>query len=252
MVELDATSAAADGAAATDWFTHYGIRHVALIPDGNRRWAREKSFPIEVGHTNALLQVLPALIDGLCNVGVHTVTVWGFSTDTWSRDQAEVDCLMKIVANFLRHHLRELARKHDARIRHLGRRDRLSPEVRDALDAVERETKDNHSHVYNVALDYGGQDELERATTRLASAIGEGAATSESSLMDFLDTAGQPHPEPDVVIRSSGERRMSGFLPLQAAYSELFFVEEMFPEFTLELVENVAKQFTWRKRRFGK
>ena len=108
----------------------------------------------------------------------------------------------------------------------------------------------NRSHIYNVAVDYGGQDELFRASDRMAEAVREGRSEARS-LVDFLDTAGQPYPQPDVLIRSSGERRMSGFLPLQSAYSELFFLEEKFPEFTFELLRDVAVQFKERKRRFG-
>ena len=105
--------------------------------------------------------------------------------------------------------------------------------------------------MYNVALDYGGHDELLRASERMAEALRNGATKSDVTVSDFLDTAGQPHPQPDVVIRSSGEHRMSGFLPLQTVYSELFFVEQNFPEFNFELVRDVAEQFKWRKRRYG-
>jgi undecaprenyl diphosphate synthase len=237
--------------APSDWYTEYGIRHIAIIPDGNRRWARQRSLPIEVGHANGLLRVLPELVNRLCDAGVHTITVWGFSTENWTRELGEVQHLMKISAEFLRHHIMDVARRNDARVCHLGRKDRLYPEVRVALEAVQAATANNRSHVYNVALDYGGQDELLRATTRMAAALQQGVTAEDATVNDFLDTAGQPHPQPDIVIRSSGEHRLSGFMPLQTVYSELFFVEEMFPEFTFELVRDVAEQFKWRKRRFG-
>lgn len=235
--------------AAVDWFSQYGIRHVAIIPDGNRRWARQRSVPIEVGHTQGLLQVLPNLVHRLCEAGVHTITVWGFSTENWTREAQEVGHLMKISAEFLRHHIMDIAKRHDARVCHLGRKDRIFPEVREALEHVEALTAGNRSHVYNVALDYGGQDELQRASERMARAMQKDA--TGVTVADFLDTAGQPYPQPDVVIRSSGEHRLSGFLPLQTVYSELFFVEQNFPDFTFELVRDVAEQFRWRKRRFG-
>jgi undecaprenyl diphosphate synthase len=250
MSKLETQSAAPrPRAAAVDWFSQYGIRHVAIIPDGNRRWARQRSVPIEVGHTTGLLQVLPNLVHRLCEAGVHTITVWGFSTENWTRESAEVGHLMKISAEFLRHHIMDIAKRHDARVCHLGRKDRIFPEVREALESVEAMTAGNRSHVYNVALDYGGQDELQRASQRLATAMQSGPTTL--SVADFLDTAGQPYPQPDVVIRSSGEHRLSGFLPLQTVYSELFFLEANFPDFTFELVRDVAEQFRWRKRRFG-
>jgi len=236
-----------------DWYDQYGIRHVALIPDGNRRWAKQRKLPAEIGHTNGLLKVMPDLVNKLCEAGVHTITVWGFSTENWTRDTAEVNHLMKIGAEFLRRHLIDIAQRHDARIFHLGRKDRLFPEVREALADAQEITANNRSHVYNVALDYGGRDELTRAAERLALAkVGVAPAEQAAlSLSDFLDTSGQPHPEPDLVIRSSGEYRMSGFLPLQTVYSELFFVEEMFPDLTFDSVRRVAEQFRWRKRRFG-
>ena len=251
MDKLGTRDAAAARERAVDWYTDYGIRHIAIIPDGNRRWARQRSLPIEIGHANGLLRVLPSLVNQLCDAGVHTITVWGFSTENWSRDLSEVKHLMKISAEFLRHHIMSIARRHDARVCHLGRKDRIYPEVREALEAVEAATANNKSHVYNVALDYGGHDELLRASDRMAEALRNGATRSDLTVSDFLDTAGQAHPQPDVVIRSSGEHRMSGFLPLQTVYSELFFVEQNFPDFTFELVRDVAEQFKWRKRRFG-
>jgi undecaprenyl diphosphate synthase len=252
MSKLETTQSVAQRprAAAVDWFSQYGIRHVAIIPDGNRRWARERSVPIEVGHSTGLLQVLPNLVNRLCEAGVHTITVWGFSTENWTREANEVGHLMKISAQFLRHHIMDNAMRHDARVHHLGRKDRLFPEVREALDSVEALTAGNRSHVYNIALDYGGQDELFRATQRMAQAMSNGGS-EKLTVADFLDTAGQPYPQPDVVIRSSGEHRLSGFLPLQTVYSELFFLDANFPDFTFELVRDVAEQFKWRKRRFG-
>lgn len=252
MIEPNANQKADSRASAgANWFERYGIRHIAMIPDGNRRWAKQRSLPVEIGHTNGLLRVLPALVDKLCDAGVHTLTVWGFSTENWNRENAEVKHLMKIGADFLRNHLLDIAKKHDARIYHLGRKDRIFPEVREALEVCEKATVNNQSHVYNVALDYGGKDELERAGERMATALKNGTVSGDVSIADFLDTAGQPHPEPDIVIRTSGEYRMSGFLPLQTVYSELFFVEPMFPELTFDAVEEIAEQFRWRKRRFG-
>jgi undecaprenyl diphosphate synthase len=250
MKELESADAAERLGAARDWYSEYGIRHIAIIPDGNRRWARKKSLPVEVGHANGLLRVLPKLVNQLCEVGVHTITVWGFSTENWTRETAEVAHLMKISAEFLRFQVMEIAERHDARVCHLGRKDRMFPEVRVALEHAEKATADNRSHVYNVALDYGGSDELMRATERMANALQHGGAEGRT-IADFLDTAGQPYPEPDVVIRSSGEHRMSGFMPLQTVYSELFFVEPNFPDFDFALMKEVAEQFKWRKRRFG-
>ena len=235
-----------------DWFQLYGIRHIALIPDGNRRWAQTRKLPIEVGHAHGLLRVMPNLVHKLCDAGVHTLTIWGFSTENWTRELDEVKHLMRMSAEFMRHQLLDIARRHDARVYHLGRKDRLYPEVLGALADAAEITKNNKSHVFNVALDYGGRDELARASERLVEARKAANGDGDSlQITDFLDTQGQPHPEPDIVIRSSGEHRMSGFLPMQTVYSELFFVDQMFPELTFEDVRDVAEQFRWRKRRFG-
>jgi len=234
-----------------DWCDTYGIRHIAIIPDGNRRWARQHSVPIAFGHSKGLLEVMPELVCQMSEAGVHTITVWGFSTENWTRQKFEVSHLMAIFADFLMHRLLEIAERYDARVYHIGRKDRLYPEVLAAIDHVERTTANNKTHVYNLALDYGGEDELARAGERMMEASRQGKLSEGGSLSSFLDTTGQPHPDPDIVIRSSGEHRMSGFMPLQAAYAELFFVDEMFPDFTFELLEDVAKQFRSRKRRFG-
>jgi undecaprenyl diphosphate synthase len=250
MDKLDSANVMQQPSAVSDWSTQYGIRHIAIIPDGNRRWARERSLPIQVGHATGLLRVLPTLVSRLCDAGVHTITVWGFSTENWTREQEEVAHLMKIGAEFLRKHIMALADRHDARVCHLGRKDRIYPEVREALLEVEAATANYRTHVYNIALDYGGSDEITRATERMAAAIQSGG--SNLDVADFLDTAGQPHPNPDVVVRSSGEHRLSGFLPLQTVYSELFFLEANFPDFTFELLHReVAERFQSRKRRFG-
>lgn len=234
-----------------NWSAQYGIHHVALIPDGNRRWAQEHSMEAKLGHTVGLLQVLPRIIDGLCDRGVHTITAWGFSTENWARVRVEVEHLMTIFAEFLSHQVLELANRHHARLVHIGRRDRLPDSVLSRIDHALEATAKYDQHVFNMAIDYGGEDELARAADRMLEAARQGRAVEGASLRDFLDTAGQPYPNPDVIIRSSGEHRLSGFLPLQSSYSELFFVKEQFPEFNMELLDSVGRAFNERKRRFG-
>jgi undecaprenyl diphosphate synthase len=234
-----------------DWRSEYGINHLAIIPDGNRRWAKERSLPVELGHAKGLLEVMPDLAHQLSEAGVHTMTVWGFSTENWNRDIGEVNHLMKLCVEFLTHRLLGIAERHGARIVHLGRKDRVSPEVLEALLMVEQATAGNEDHVYNLAFDYGGRDELLRAGERMRAALQSGTAADHCTIEDFLDTRGQPHPEPDLVIRTSGEQRLSGFMPWQAAYSEIFFVDRYFPDMDFAVVEGIAEQFRARKRRFG-
>ena len=232
------------------WGDELGIRHIAIIPDGNRRWAADRSLPPMAGHSVGLLKVLPRIVRELSAAGVHTLTAWGFSTENWKRQGVEVEHLMTIFAEFLQKQMMGLAIEQDARLIHLGRKDRMPTRVVDLIADVEAKTAHHKSHVYNVALDYGGEDEMRRAVQRMADASVASGRT-DLSITEFLDTAGQLHPEPDVLVRSSGETRLSGFLPLQSAYSELFFVDRHFPEFNMELFEQIAQEFVQRKRRFG-
>jgi undecaprenyl diphosphate synthase len=234
-----------------NWFERYGIRHIAIIPDGNRRWARKNDHPVELGHSKGLLEVLPDLVCRLSDVGVHTMTVWGFSTENWNRPSSEVGHLMRIFAEFLSVRLPRIAARYQARVFHIGRKDRLHPKVLAAIERLEQTTATHDRHVYNLALDYGGEDEVARAAQRLATAA-RANRTESLRITDFLDTHGQPHARPDIVIRSSGEQRLSGFLPLQTTYSELFFLDELFPDFTFDLLARVADDFQARQRRFGK
>jgi undecaprenyl diphosphate synthase len=250
MREQTMTATAASDA-DVDWMHEYGIRHLAIIPDGNRRWARERSMPIALGHSKGLLQVLPHLVHCLSDAGVHTMTVWGFSTENWNRTTAEVEHLMDICAEFLENRLLAIAERHNARVCHMGRKDRLPLRVRKALAHVEAMTSQNEHHVYNLALDYGGHDELVRAGDRMLAAAERGVPRGDLRIVNFLDTSGQPYPEPDLVVRSSGEQRMSGFMPLQTAYSEWFFSKDLFPDFTFDTLRDVAVAFRERKRRFG-
>ena len=239
------------GKGLPDWYREYGIRHIAIIPDGNRRWAAERSLSVELGHSKGLLEVLPDLVHKLSDAGVHTITIWGFSTENWNRQASEINHLMKIGAEFLRTRVLAIARLHGARLIHLGRKDRIHAEMGDAIAHAEQETAGNRDHVYNLAFDYGGRDELRRAGERMLAALRNGSSPDALQIQDYLDTSGQPYPEPDILVRSSGEQRLSGFMPWQTAYSEIFFVDRHFPDFDFALFEEIAQQFRTRKRRFG-
>ena len=240
----------ADRGEREDWYKQYGLRHMAIIPDGNRRWANERSLPANVGHSTGLLKVLASLVRELSQRGVHTMTAWGFSTENWKRQQSEIDHLMNIFAEFFENRMMKLALEYDARVIHLGRKDRLPKSLIDLLHSVESKTAHHKSHVYNVALDYGGEDELMRAAQRMADALVSSPDASRN-IRDYLDTAGQPYPNPDLLVRPSGETRMSGFMPIQTAYSELFFIDRHFPEVDLPLMYEIVEAFAQRKRRFG-
>lgn len=232
-----------------DWFSDYGIRHLAIIPDGNRRWALDRLRPVSEGHALGF-QRLAELADDIFARNVHTVTVWCFSSENWRRADSETADLMALCNEFVRHAVMRTAERYDARVFHLGRNERLPAQLRASLQAAQEATSQHRSRVYNVAIDYSGQDELLRAGERMTAAH-RTSGVAHGTLRDFLDNAGQPYLEPDLVVRTSGEMRMSGFMSYQTAYSELFFVPELFPDLTFTRLASIAEEFKGRRRSFG-
>jgi undecaprenyl diphosphate synthase len=157
---------------------------------------------------------------------------------------------MVLCNHFVQMFVMSTAQRVNARVYHLGRKERLPPELRASLQTAEQTTAHNQARIYNIAIDYSGQDELMRAGRRMADATRTSNELG-STIVDFLDNAGQPYIEPDLVVRTSGEKRMSGFMPYQAAYSELFFVQELFPDLTFSRLEAIAEEFKQRRRTFG-
>lgn len=217
-------------------------KHVAIIPDGNRRWAKEKGLPTKVGHQKGA-EVAVELVKSSRELGIHTLTLWAFSTENWSRNQEEVDFLMKLFSDLIAKFGKD-ALENEVRLIHIGRKDRLSQELFTKINELEEKTKNYTNHVLNIALDYGGRDELERAAEKMKKANG-------SDLEQYLDTAGQPYPNPDLIIRTSGELRTSGLLIWQAAYAEFYSEKTHFPEFNKEKFKKALAEFSLRERRFG-
>jgi undecaprenyl diphosphate synthase len=227
------------------------VRHLAIVPDGNRRWARRRGLSTEAGHYRGFREVAPGLVERAWESGVHTVTLWLLSTENWKRDPAEINYLLRIYDDFL-DEMEELAHQHDARLIHLGRSDRLPAYLRETLRRVQASTRDKGERIFNIALDYGGQDEMCRAVARLIQRGADPSEITESMIASALDTANQPHPDPDLVIRTSGESRMSGFMSWQSVYSELSFVPECFPDLTPGRVSELLRDFDQRDRRCGR
>jgi len=238
--------------------------HVAIIPDGNRRWAKEKGFPAIEGHRKGA-DITYDLIKKARDMGIHTLSFWGFSTENWNRTEAEVDNLMKIFENMIDKHRKE-SEKENARFIHIGRKERFPESLRKKLIEIEEETKNNTKHVLNMCLDYGGQDEILRAIQKIIKDIQEGKISPEEisketgkykgkyplyKFKDYLDTQDQPYPYPDLVIRTSGEKRLSGFMPWQITYSELYFPNIHFPDFGPKEFEKAIKEYSNRNRTFG-
>ena len=224
--------------------------HVAIIPDGNRRWARERNLPTFEGHRRGF--------DNMLNVGkkaremgVKVFTLWAFSTENWKRAVDEVGYLMNLYEQAIDVQLKT-ALKDKTRIVHLGRKERLPFTLRRKIIRAEEETAKFDSHYFAVGLDYGGRDELMRAMQKAEEDTKSLKALKEEDMFRYLDTSPLPYPEPDLIIRTSGEERMSGFMLWQSAYSEFIFTRKHCPDFFSKDFEACLQEYERRQRRFGK
>lgn len=224
------------------------LQHVAIIPDGNRRWAKQKGLPTIEGHRRGF-EMVQKLAKYLRSIDVRILTVWAFSTENWTREKDEVDYLMGIYERWLDIDLKT-ALKEEIRIIHLGRKDRLKESLRKKLEEAEEKTKHFSKFYLGIALDYGGRDELLRANQQVLSSKFQ--VQSESDFEQFLDTKNFPHPDPDLIIRTSGEQRTSGFMSWQSAYSEYMFPPIHLPDFTVDELKKCLVEYQERQRRFGK
>ena len=224
-------------------------RHVAIIMDGNGRWATERGWPRLVGHRRGAERV-KQIVRACPDLGVNWLTVYAFSTENWKRSTEEVLGLMKIFRRYIQYEAEGMAAE-GVRLRFIGGRDRLDDKLRALMSSIEARTAGNTRLNLTVAINYGGRDELTRASTRLAQKIarGEIETPTEADLSACLDTAG--HPDPDLVIRTSGEQRLSGFLLWQSAYSEFYFCEAMWPAFRKVDFLRALRDYGSRQRRFG-
>jgi undecaprenyl diphosphate synthase len=220
---------------------------VAIIMDGSGRWAEQRGLPVEEGHregTRALRRTVEAALD----IGIESLVVYAFSTENWLRPPAEVDELMEIFRQTIDRELPDLA-KQGVRTRFIGRRDRVSEELQDRMANLELETADKERLSLWIAFDYGGRTELADAAKRM---LGAGIAPEEIDedvLAVYLYAPEMP--DPDLLIRTSGELRLSNFLLWQLAYAELVFVERLWPDFGEEDLRRAAAEYSQRRRRFG-
>ncbi len=222
-------------------------RHVSVIPDGNRRWAKEKGFGLTKGHevSSSYDNVVGLLTEGK-KLGIKYLTFWAFSTENWKRDKIEVRALFSM-ANSLLAKLREDAEKNKVRFRHIGRKDRLPRELIAEIEKLENATKKFSDFNVQLCLDYWGRDEISRAINKMLK-LGVTEIT-EKDVSHYLDT--QDIPDPDLIIRTSGEQRTSGFMPFQSAYAELYFSDVYFPDFGPAELRKAVEEFSRRKRNFG-
>jgi undecaprenyl diphosphate synthase len=213
-------------------------KHVAIIMDGNRRWAKAKGLPVIAGHAYAVEKTVEELIERAGELGVEYLTLWAFSTENWGRAEDEVTGVMNLFRKAIETKAVRFIAK-GARLRLIGDMSRFSEDIQMGMKRVIAESEKNEKITVTFALNYGGRDEIRRA-------VQEGGVDFENQ----LDTVGMP--DPDLIIRTGGDYRLSGFLMWQAAYSELYFTDTLFPDFTPEKFEVAIEEYQKRQRRFGK
>jgi undecaprenyl diphosphate synthase len=228
-----------------------GPRHVAIIMDGNGRWAKARGRPRLFGHHAGAKRVRD-VVDVCPSIGVKYLTIFAFSTENWKRTQVEVAGLMSLFRRYITKETRELHRR-GVRVRFIGDRLRLDAKLVGLMGELEDLTKDNQGVQLTIALNYGGRDEVARATKRLAQDVADGKLlpgdVDEETLPRYLDT--HVLPDPDLVIRTSGEARISNFLLWQSAYSEYEFIDTLWPDFTAAELTRLCQSYGTRDRRFG-
>ncbi|SDO70214.1 undecaprenyl diphosphate synthase [Lutimaribacter pacificus] len=228
-----------------------GPRHVAIIMDGNGRWATQRGRPRLFGH-HAGARRVREIVEACPDLGVKYLTIFAFSTENWKRTQVEVAGLMNLFRRYITKEARAL-REAGVRVRFIGDRVRLDAKLVEMMDELEHLTRENDRVHLTIALNYGGRDEVARATRRLAEDVAKGrldpATVNEETLPKYLDTCVLP--DPDLVIRTSGEARISNFLLWQSAYAEYEFIDTLWPDFTRAEFARLVQGYSTRDRRFG-
>ena len=226
-------------------------RHVAIILDGNGRWAKSKGMPRNYGHAQGAKNV-EVICEGAYKAGIEYLTVYAFSTENWKRSADEVDALMKLLRNYLKTCLKT-AEKNNMCVRIIGDKSGLYDDIRERINELEKATVNNTGLKFTIALNYGSRDEIRRAVKKIALEVKEGTISeddiTEDLISDHLDTASLP--DPDLLIRTSGEERLSNFLMWQLAYSEFYFSPVHWPDFTMEELMKAVEAYNKRDRRFG-
>lgn len=226
-------------------------QHVAIILDGNGRWAKSKGMPRNYGHAQGSKNV-ERICEEAWRMGIKYLTVYAFSTENWNRPKSEVDALMKLLRNYMKTCLKT-AEKNDMKIRVIGDVTALDEDIKGRIKELEEASKNNNGLNFTIAINYGSRDEMIRATRRLAQDCVDGKVEvsdiDEKLYETYLDTHGVP--DPDLLIRTSGELRLSNYLLWQLAYTEFYFTDVLWPDFTKEELVKAIEQYNSRDRRFG-
>ena len=226
-------------------------KHVAIILDGNGRWAKAKGLPRNAGHVQGA-KVVEDMCEITYNMGIQYFTVYAFSTENWSRPKDEVDALMKLLRNYMVN-AKKRANKNNMCVRVIGDKTGLDKDLQESILDLEEYTKDNTGLHFQIAINYGGRDEITRAVRRLSADVAEGKLEADSitdeTINSYLDTAGLP--DPDLLIRTCGEQRISNFLLWQLAYTEFYFCDKAWPDFNKKELELAIESYNTRNRKFG-
>lgn len=225
--------------------------HVAIILDGNGRWAKSKGMPRNYGHTQGA-KTVEVICEDAYKMGIQYLTVYAFSTENWSRPKDEVDALMKLLRNYMKTCLKT-AEKNNMCVRVIGDKTGLDEDIRTRIEQLEAATVNNTGLHFQIAINYGGRDEIVRAVRKLAAKVEDGTLKkediTEQALNEALDTHGIP--EPDLLIRTCNEMRISNFLLWELAYTEFYFTEIAWPDFTKEELEKAIEAYNMRDRKYG-
>lgn len=228
-----------------------GPLHVAIIMDGNGRWAKQRGLPRTFGHREGV-KALRRVVEGAPDLGIETLTVFGFSTENWRRPVSEVSELMNLLRTYVESDLEKLTRE-GVRVKILGRREGLKPDVLEIVERAERRTAHNSRFLLQVAFNYGGRADIADAARRFAEEVEQGRARAadldEGAFAARLAGAGTP--DPDIIVRTSGELRLSNFLLWECAYAELVFQDVFWPDYGVDHLRAAVAEFRARERRYG-
>ena len=235
-----------------DMVTDMGVpNHVAIILDGNGRWAKAKGLPRTAGHVQGA-KTVEDICEIAYNMGINYLTVYAFSTENWNRPDDEVKALMTLLRNYMKNCLKR-AQKNNMCVRVIGDKSRLDDDIREKINDLEEATKNNTGLHFQIAINYGSRDEMTRAVKKVAAKVVSGELKAdeitEQTIENELDTAGIP--DPDLMIRTSGEQRISNYMLWQLAYAEFYFTSVPWPDFNKEELEKAVQAYENRDRRFG-
>lgn len=225
--------------------------HVALILDGNGRWAKKRGLPRQMGHKKGC-ETVEQIVEDAARLGVRYLTVYGFSTENWKRPEEEVGALMQLFRYYTKR-LLKIAVENNIRVKMIGERSRFAADIVEGINRLEESTRDNTGLTFVIAVNYGSRDEITRAVRKIMADVKDGRLKeeqmTEAVFASYLDT--KDIPDPDLLIRTSGELRLSNYLLWQLAYSELYVTDCLWPDFSREELLEAIRQYNKRERRFG-